>query len=105
MWGYVYEAVGELGKADQLALFKAMKQDLYPKEENKMEELLPKIKESRFSSGLGCLHCGSTAVLLCTDTATNYKKFAAAKNLKHEIVTFTGIVGLSYIKTWHLKIG
>jgi len=57
-----YEAVGELGKADQLALFKAMKQDLYPKEENKMEELLPKIKESRFSSGLGCLHCGSTAV-------------------------------------------
>jgi hypothetical protein len=43
--------------------------------------------------------------LLCTDTATNYKKFAAAKNLKHGIVTFTGIVGLSYIKTWHLKIG
>ncbi len=58
----MYEAVGELGKADQLALFKAMKQDLYPKEENKMEILLPKIKESRFSSGLGCLHCGSNAV-------------------------------------------
>lgn len=49
-------------KADQLALFKAMIQDLYPKEENIMEELLPKIKESRISSGLGCLHCGSTAV-------------------------------------------
>ncbi|MBK3495288.1 IS1595 family transposase, partial [Viridibacillus sp. YIM B01967] len=41
MWRYVYEAVGELKKADQLALFKAMKQDLYPKEENKMEKLLP----------------------------------------------------------------
>jgi len=24
--------------------------------------------------------------LLCTDTATNYKKFAAAKNRKHEII-------------------
>jgi len=46
MWIYVYEAVGELRKADQLALFKAMKQDLYPNEENKMEKLLPKIKES-----------------------------------------------------------
>lgn len=44
MWRYVYEAVGELGKADQQVLFKAMKQNLYPKEENKIEELLPKIK-------------------------------------------------------------
>lgn len=35
MWRYVYEAVEELGRADQLALFKAMKQDLYPKEEIK----------------------------------------------------------------------
>jgi len=37
MWRFVYETVGELGKADQLALFKAMKQDLYPKEDNKKE--------------------------------------------------------------------
>lgn len=48
MWRYVYEAVREFKKTDQLALFKAMKQDLYPEEENKMEKLLPKIKESRF---------------------------------------------------------
>lgn len=27
-----------------------------------MEKVLPKIKESRFSSGLGCLRCESTAV-------------------------------------------
>lgn len=42
MWRYLYEAVEELGKVDQQALFKAMEQDLYPKEENKMEKLLPK---------------------------------------------------------------
>lgn len=62
MWRYVYEAVNELKKADKIALFKAIKQDLYPKEETKMDKILPKIKESRFSSGLGCLHCGSTAI-------------------------------------------
>ena len=39
-----------------------MKQELYPKEENKIEKLLPKIEDSRFPSGLGCLHCGSTTV-------------------------------------------
>lgn len=63
MWRYVYEAVGELKKVDQLALCKTMKQDLYLKEENKLERVIPKIKESRFSFGLGCLHCGSTVVL------------------------------------------
>lgn len=62
MWRYLYEEVGELKKADRLAFFNAMKQDLYPKEENKMERLLPKIKEFQFSSGLSCLHCGSNAV-------------------------------------------
>lgn len=29
MWRYVYEAVGDLKKADQLAFFKAMKQNLF----------------------------------------------------------------------------
>ncbi|MDD1502517.1 hypothetical protein PVA17_07025 [Lysinibacillus sp. CNPSo 3705] len=70
----MYEAVGELGKADQLALFKAMKQDLYPKEENKMQKLLPMIKESRFSSDLGCLHCGSTAVIVDGHIFLSFKK-------------------------------
>lgn len=39
-----------------------MQQDLFPKSLYKLDKLLTNIRESRFSSGLGCLHCGSTAV-------------------------------------------
>lgn len=45
-----------------MALFKAMQQDLFLKSLYKLDKLLTNIRESHFSSGLGCLHCGSTAV-------------------------------------------
>lgn len=62
MWLDVYEDFSELSKSEQLALFEAMKQDLFPEEPNKIVELLKNIREARFSSGLGCVHCGSTDV-------------------------------------------
>lgn len=58
MWLDVYEDFSELSKSEQLALFEAMKQDLFPEEPNKIVELLKNI----LSSGLGCVHCGSTDV-------------------------------------------
>lgn len=62
MWLDVYEDFSELSKAEQLALFEAMKQDLFPEEPDKINKLLKSIREARFSSWLGCAHCGSTDV-------------------------------------------
>lgn len=62
MWLDVYEEFSELSKSEQLALFEAMKQDLFPEEPDKINNLLKSIREARFSSGLGCVHCGSTDV-------------------------------------------
>lgn len=62
MWLDVYEDFSELSKAEQLALFEAMKQDLFPEEPDKINKLLKSIREARFSSGLACAHCGSTDV-------------------------------------------
>lgn len=62
MWRSVYEDFSELDKKDRLALFKTMEQDLFPKSSNKLDKSLTNIRESRFSSGLSCLHCVSTAV-------------------------------------------
>lgn len=58
----VYEDFSELSKSDQLALFKGMNQELFPDEPNNIAELLNRIRESRFSSRLACVHCGSTSV-------------------------------------------
>ena len=62
MWRYVYRDFSELNKNDQLALFKAMKQELFPETSNKLDKTLINIRESRFSSGLCCMHCKSTSV-------------------------------------------
>lgn len=62
MWKDVYEEFGDLSKSEQMALFEAIKQDLFPEEPDKISQLLKTIRESRFASGLGCLHCGSTSV-------------------------------------------
>ncbi|MDW0118597.1 IS1595 family transposase [Sporosarcina thermotolerans] len=62
MWTDVYEDFSDLTKSEQLALFEAMKQDLFPDDPNKITALLKSIREARFASGLGCVHCGSTTV-------------------------------------------
>jgi len=62
MWTDVYEDFSDLTESEQLALFEAMKQDLFPDDPNKITSLLKSIREARFASGLGCVHCGSTSV-------------------------------------------
>lgn len=49
--------------------------------------------------------------LLCTDTANNYKKFAAAKNLKHETVNLNqnqrvkkGIFHIQHVNNFHHRL-
>ena len=60
MWENVYEDFSELTKSEQLALFNAMKEDLFPDEPDKITKLLKSIREARFA--LGCVHRGSTSV-------------------------------------------
>ncbi len=62
MWQHVYRDFSDLSKREQLNLFKAIKEDLYPEEEPSIGNLLKDIRETRFSGGLACLHCGSVAV-------------------------------------------
>lgn len=40
-----------------MALFEAMKQDLFPEEPDKITKLLKTIREARFASGMACVHC------------------------------------------------
>lgn len=62
MWLDVYEDFSKLSKSEQLALFEALKHDLFPEELDKINKLLKILREARFSSGIGCVHCGSTEV-------------------------------------------
>ncbi|GKU82844.1 hypothetical protein NCCP28_22400 [Niallia sp. NCCP-28] len=59
---HVYRDFSDLSKSKQLALFEAMKQDLFPEEREDIAKMLKDIRETRFSDGLSCLHCGSVLV-------------------------------------------
>lgn len=60
IWKDVYEDFSELTNPEQMALFNAMKQDLFPEEPDKITTLLKHIRKARFAFGLGCVRCGST---------------------------------------------
>lgn len=62
MWRHVYRDFSDLSKSEQLALFEAMKQELFPEERQDIAKMLKDIRETRFSDGLACLHCGSVSV-------------------------------------------
>lgn len=62
MWEDVYEEFSDLTKSEQITLFNEMNKDLFPDEPDKMTKLLKSIREVRFASGLGCIHCGSRSV-------------------------------------------
>lgn len=62
MWLDVHEDFSKLSKSEQLALFEALKHDLFPEELDKINKLLKILREARFSSGIGCVHCDSTEV-------------------------------------------
>lgn len=62
MWQNLYQGFSELSKAEQLKLFKAIKILLFPEEQRDIVMIIDDIRESRFSEGLGCLHCGCTTV-------------------------------------------
>lgn len=47
MWLDIYEDFSELSKSEQMALFNAMKEDLFPDEPDKITELLKSIREAR----------------------------------------------------------
>jgi transposase-like protein len=62
MWRHVYQDFSDLSKSEQFSLFNAIKMTLFPEERADMAKMLNEIRESRFSGGLACLHCGSVAV-------------------------------------------
>lgn len=62
MWKDVYEDFSDLTKSERLALFNAMKEDLFPEEPDKITKVLNTIREARFASGMTCVHCGSMSV-------------------------------------------
>jgi transposase-like protein len=61
-WKHVYEDFYDLPKSEQLRLFQAIKDTLFPDPKDDITEMVGEIREVRFNSGLACIHCGSVRI-------------------------------------------
>lgn len=100
MWKDVYEEFSELTKSEQMALFDAMKQDLFPEEPDKITKLLKTIREARFSSGIACVHCGSTSVKRNGKYRSRQRYLYKDCNKTFNDMTNTPFAGSRYPEKW-----
>ncbi len=100
MWKDVYEEFSELTKSEQMALFDAMKQDLFPEEPDKITKLLKTIREARFASGMACVHCGSTSVKRNGKYRTRQRYLCKDCNKTFNDMTNTPFSGSRYPEKW-----
>lgn len=61
-WLKLFEDFDELPKSEQLQLFQAMQNTLFPKSREYIANMVGGIRELRFNGGLSCVHCGSVFV-------------------------------------------
>lgn len=61
-WHDVYKDFNSLTKKEQLELFRAVQQDLFPEPKSDISKMIGEVRETRFSKGLACIHCGSMSV-------------------------------------------
>ncbi|MDM5221098.1 IS1595 family transposase [Peribacillus sp. NJ11] len=100
MWENVYEGFSELTKTQQMALFEAIKQDLFPEDPDKIDKLLRSIREARFASGIGCVHCGSTSVKRNGKYRSRQRYLCKDCNKTFNDMTNTPFSGSKYPEKW-----
>ncbi|MCL6442270.1 MAG: IS1595 family transposase [Alicyclobacillus sp.] len=88
-WKDLYEDFDELSQGEKLALFEAIKDTLFPEPRLKLDKVAEEVRDSRFSTGLACVHCGSKAVkrngtyrsrqrYLCKDCGKSFNDITAS---------------------------
>ncbi|NGQ94871.1 IS1595 family transposase [Brevibacillus sp. SYP-B805] len=88
-WKRLYEDFSDLSKTEQMRLFQAIKDTLFPEEKEDISKMIHQIREVRFSNGLACFHCGSIALkrngkyrsrqrYLCKDCGKSFNDMTAS---------------------------
>lgn len=88
-WKDLYEDFDALSQGEKLALFEAIKDTLFPEPRLQLDKVAEEVRDSRFSTGLACVHCGSKAVkrngtyrsrqrYLCKDCGKSFNDITAS---------------------------
>lgn len=61
-WTQLYENFSDMPQSEQMLLFQAIKDTLFPEPKDDISKMIENIREVRFSNGLACIHCGSLSL-------------------------------------------
>ncbi len=88
-WKAVYGIFNDLPKSEQLQLFQAIKDTLFPELKEDIVKMVGDIREVRFNGGWACVHCGSISIkrngkyrsrqrYLCKDCCKSFNDMTAS---------------------------
>lgn len=100
MLEHVYADFTDLPKQDQIKLFNRLKEEFFSKEEDEMEDTYTTIRETRFSEGIGCVHCGSVKVKRNGKYRGRQRYFCHDCGKLFNDLTNTPVSGSRYIGKW-----
>ncbi len=100
MLEHVYANFTDLPKQDQIKLFNRLKEEFFSNEEHEMEDTYTTIRETRFSEGLGCVHCGSAKVKRNGKYRGRQRYFCHDCSKSFNDLTNTPISGSRYLGKW-----
>ena len=100
MLEHVYADFTDLSKQDQIELFNRLKSEFFSNDEDEMKDTYTTIRETRFSGGLGCVHCGSVKVKRNGKYRGRQRYFCRDCSKSFNDLTNTPISGSRYLGKW-----
>lgn len=99
-WKDLYEDFDELSQSEKLALFEAIKDTLFPEPRLKLDKVAEEVRDSRFSSGLACVHCGSKMVKRNGKYRSRQRYLCKDCGKSFNDMTATPLAGTRYPDKW-----
>jgi transposase-like protein len=96
----VYADFTDLPKQDQIKLFNRLREEFFSNGEDEMQDTYTTIRETRFSEGLGCVHCGSVKVKRNGKYRGRQRYFCHDCSKSFNDLTNTPISGSRYLGKW-----
>ncbi|WP_047155301.1 IS1595 family transposase [Aneurinibacillus tyrosinisolvens] len=99
-WSVVYRDFTDLSKEEQINLFEAIKDTLFPEANTGLGNMVGEIRETRFYTGIACVHCGSKTIKRNGKYRTRQRYLCKDCGKSSNDMTASPISGTRYPQKW-----
>ncbi len=100
-WTQLYENFSDMPQSEQMMLFQAIKDTLFPEPKDDISKMVENIREVRFSNGLACIHCGSLSLKRNGKYRSRQRYLCKDCGKTFNDITASPISGTGLMVLWH----